>query len=195
MGRKAGIELEDVVDAAETIADRDGLEAATLSAVARELGIKTPSLYNHVSGLDGLRRQLAIRGSRILLDDFQRAIGQRRGGDALRMVAAVDREFARVHPGLYEAFLPAPREDDDPELYAVMAEPVFAIAHVLLEMGIPQSRAIHLIRAFRATLHGFLDLEAKDGFGMPVDIDQSFDAAVELMVAGVEAAAAEGKRG
>lgn len=195
MGRKAGIELEDVVDAAMIIADRDGLEAATLSAVARELGIKTPSLYNHVSGLDGLRRQLAIRGSRILLDDFQRAIGKRRGGDALRMVAAVDREFARVHPGLYEAFLPAPREEDDPELYAVMAEPVFAIAHVLLDMGIPQSQAIHLIRAFRATLHGFLDLEAKDGFGMPVDIDQSFDAAVELMVAGVEAAAAEVKRG
>lgn len=189
MGRKAGIELDDVVDAATSIADREGLEAATLSAVARELGIKTPSLYNHVSGLDGLRRQLAIRGSRILFQEFERAIGDRQGAEALRLVARVDREFAREHPGLYEAFLPAPREEDDPELYGIMAEPVFAIAQVLLDMGIPQSQAIHLIRAFRATLHGFLDLEAKDGFGMPVDIDESFDAAVELMIAGVEAAA------
>lgn len=195
MGRKAGIELDDVVDTAMVIADRDGLEAATLSAVARELGIKTPSLYNHVEGVEGLRRRLAMRGSKILLDEFESAIGDREGAEALRMVARVDREFAIEHPGLYESFLPAPRQEDDPELYHAMAEPVFAIARVLLDMGIAQSEAIHLIRALRATLHGFLDLEAKDGFGLPVDIDESFESAVELMISGIEGAARRGKEG
>lgn len=195
MGRKAGIELDDVVDAAVAIADSEGLESATLSAVARELGIKTPSLYNHVNGLEGLRRQLAIRGSRILLEEFERAIGDRRGTEALRAVARVDREFALNHPGLYESFLPAPRPEEDQELYDIMAEPVFAIAHILLDMGIPQGEAIHLIRAMRAALHGFLDLEAKDGFGMPVDIDTSFDVAVELMIKGIETAAEEAEKG
>lgn len=195
MGRKAGLQLKDVVDAATLIADRDGLDAATLSAVARELGIKTPSLYNHVAGLEGLRRQLAMRGSRILLEEFERAIGDKTGTDALRMVALVDRDFARHHPGLYESFLPAPRQTDDPELYDAMAEPVFAIAHVLLDMGIPQGEAVHLIRAMRAMLHGFLDLEAKDGFGLPVDIDASFDAAVDMMIAGIEKAARDAKKG
>jgi hypothetical protein len=76
-----------------------------------------------------------------------------------------------------------------------MAEPVFAIAHVLLDMGLSPGEAIHLIRALRATLHGFLDLEAKDGFGMPVDIDASFEAAVELMISGIEAAAKKAKSG
>lgn len=189
MGRKAGIRLEDVVRAATTIADRDGLEAATLSAVARELGIRTPSLYNHVDGVDGLRRQLAMHGSMILLDELEDAIGDRTGAEALRMVARVDRDFVTEHAGLYESFLPAPRQEVDPELYEALARPVFAIARVLLDMGIPQSEAIHLIRAMRATLHGFLDLEAKDGFGMPVDIDASFDTAVELMIKGIQAAA------
>lgn len=195
MGRKAGIDLDDVVDTAMAIADRDGLEAASLSAVARELGIKTPSLYNHVEGVDGLRRELAMRGSRILLSEFEEAIADRTGAEALREVARVDRDFAIEHPGLYESFLPAPRQHDDPEFYDAMAEPVFAIAHVLLDMGIPQSEAIHLIRALRATLHGFLDLEAKDGFGMPVDIDESFHAAVELMISGIESAASQGQKG
>lgn len=195
MGRKVGIELEDVVDAAIEIADKDGLDATTLSAVARQLGIKTPSLYNHVEGVDGLRRRLAMRGSEVLLDEIRRAAAGRSGVDALREIARADRAFALEHPGLYESFLPAPTEEGDPELYAVMAKPVFAIAQVLLDMGISQDQAVHLIRALRATLHGFLDLEAKDGFGMPVDIDDSFDAAVESMLAGIEAAAESSRKG
>jgi AcrR family transcriptional regulator len=189
MGRKAGITLDDVAEAAASIADREGLEATTLTAVAVELGIKTPSLYNHVSGLAGLRRLLAMHGSHLLYDVFEETIGDRVGVDALRSIAKADREFAVDHPGLYASFLPAPKPDEDPELYEAMAEPVFLVAHVLLDMGIPPSEAIHLIRALRALLHGFLDLEAKDGFGMPVDIDASFDASVELVIAGIEAAA------
>ena len=193
MGRKAGISLEDVVEAAAAIADRDGLEAATLTAVAGELGIKTPSLYNHLRGLSGLRRLLAIHGSQLLLKTFEEAIGDLEGAEALRSVARADRQFARDHRGLYDSFLPAPKPDEDTELYETMAEPVFLIAHVLLKMGIPQSEAIHLIRALRALLHGFLDLEAKEGFGMPVGIDASFDASVELIIGGIEAAAANSK--
>jgi AcrR family transcriptional regulator len=189
MGRKAGITLDDVAEAAASIADREGLEATTLTAVAVELGIKTPSLYNHVSGLAGLRRLLAMHGSHLLYDVFEETIGDRVGVDALRSIAKADREFAVDHPGLYASFLPAPKPDEDPELYEAMAEPVFLVAHVLLDMGIPPSEAIHLIRALRALLHGFLDLEAKEGFGMPVDIDASFDASVELVIAGIEAAA------
>jgi AcrR family transcriptional regulator len=195
MGRKAGIELDDVVDAAMAIADDRGLESTTLTDVARRLGIKTPSLYNHVDGAEGLRRQLAMRGARILHERFQEAIGDRKGADALRMVACVNRDFAIAHPGLYESFLPAPRQETDPELYDAMAAPVLAIADVLFDMGLPQTEAIHLIRALRATLHGFIDLASKDGFGMPVAIDESFDTAVELMIAGIETAAREGQKG
>lgn len=189
MGRKLGLTRDDVATAATIIADRDGLEAATLTAVAEELGIKTPSLYNHVDGVAGLRRLLALHGSEILLRAFEKAADRLEGADALRAIAEADRRFALEHPGLYASFLPAPRPEDDPELYHAMAAPVFHVAHILLEMGIPQSEAIHLIRALRALLHGFLDLEAKDGFGMPVEIDVSFEAAVGLVIDGIVTAA------
>jgi AcrR family transcriptional regulator len=193
MGRRAGITSGDIAQVAATIADRDGLAAATLTAVAEELGIKTPSLYNHVQGVAGLRRLLAMRGSRLLLEEFLEASDGLSGAEALRAIAVADRRFAIEHPGLYDSFLPAPKPGEDDELYDAMAEPVFLVAHILLDLGIPQGEAIHLIRALRALLHGFLDLEARDGFGLPVDVDESFDAAVGLIVRGVEAAASRSK--
>lgn len=193
MGRKAGISTDDVARVAATIADRDGLDATTLTAVAGNLGIKTPSLYNHVDGLAGLRRLLAIHGSKLLLEEFRSAKGSLEGREALRAISYADRDFAIRHPGLYSSFLPAPTPEEDEELYNSLAQPAFFVAQVLLDLGIPQSEAIHLIRAMRALLHGFLDLEAKHGFGMPIAIDVSFEIAVELILEGVEQTATRPK--
>lgn len=194
MGRKLGLTSADVVAAATTIADRDGLEAATLTAVADELGIKTPSLYNHVAGLSGLRRLLAMHGADILFEWFEQAADGLEGRVALRAIADANRRFELKHPGLSESFLPAPRPGEDEELYERMARPVGQISGILSDMGIPESEAIHLIRAFRSLVHGFLDLERKDGFGMPVDIDRSFEVGVEMVIAGIEKTAEAGER-
>lgn len=189
MGRKAGVTLPDVVDAATAIADRDGLEAASLSAVAARLGIQTPSLYNHVRGLAGLRRELALEAAGRLTDTFEQAAEQTRGADRIRSIAHAYRRFARTHPGLYAALLPAPKPGEDEELYAAMAAPVQIVAAAIADAATDSEPAaektIRVIRVMRAMLHGFVDLEANNGFGMPVDIDQSFDAAVDLVVAAI----------
>ena len=195
MGRRVGIDQTDITRAAARIADRDGLDSATLTAVAGELGIRTPSLYNHVDGLAGMRRLLALRGSAVLLEDFGDAVSGRSGAAALRAIARSYRAFATAHPGLYASFLPAPEPGEDDVLYDAMAQPVHVVAGVLLEMGIPAGEAIHLIRALRSLLHGFLDLESKSGFGMPVDIDASFEAAIDLMISAANAVARNPERG
>ena len=64
MARKAGIDHQAVVATATRIADERGLDALTLATVAAELGIRSPSLYAHVEGLDGLTRLLALEGAR-----------------------------------------------------------------------------------------------------------------------------------
>ena len=35
--------------------------------------------------------------------------------------------------------------------------------------------AIHAVRAIRSALHGFVSLEREGGFGLPIDIDDSYD--------------------
>ena len=56
MAPRAGVDRARVVEVAAKLADEVGLEALTLAQVAARLNVKLPSLYNHVDGLPGLRR-------------------------------------------------------------------------------------------------------------------------------------------
>lgn len=187
MGRKLGLTLEQVVEAAAEIADRDGLGALRLASVASTLGVRSPSLYNHVDGLGGLRRQLAIHGSQLLTAELAEGIHGLEGAEALRAVAAQLRSFAHRHPGLNESFLPAPTPDQDPELAAALREPVSVIGSVLAGIDVDPMTVIPLIRALRASVHGFVDLELRGGFGLPDDINDSFSTTIELVIEAIAA--------
>lgn len=185
MGRKAGITLDRVVAVAADIADRDGLAEMSLRRVADELGIKTPSLYAHVAGLPGLRRELALHAAREVGTIMTTPATGEDTPAVLRRLAREYRRFALDHPGLYQSLLPAPKPGEDDELYATMAEPVVNLQSHLVAGGVPAERTVHLIRALRSMIHGFVDLEMKDGFGMPENVDESFDRAVGVVVDGI----------
>jgi AcrR family transcriptional regulator len=186
MARKAGITRDRVVEAAAAIADRDGLAAVSLATVAEAVGVRSPSLYSHVDGIDGLRRGLGRRAARQLAERLAAAAeDQTDPGAALRAIAHAYRSFARDHPGLYATLLPAPRPDEDPDGAAAAAEGVRVVAAVLDRLGIAPDRHIDLIRTLRAMLHGFVDLELGHGFGLADPVDASFEAAVDLVVAAV----------
>ena len=187
MGRKLGLTVEQVVEAAAEIADRDGLDALSLAKVASALGVKSPSLYTHVRGLAGLRRQLALHGSRLLTIELAASVDGLDGPDALRTIAEQLRSFAHRHPGLNNSFLPAPTPDEDPEVAAALLEPVTVIASVLNGMDVDPTTVIPLIRALRAAVHGFVDLELKGGFGLPDNIDDSFTTTINLVIEAITA--------
>ena len=48
-------------------------------------------------------------------------------------------------------------------------------ADVLVGYELRGDDAIDAIRALRSALHGFVMLETAGGFGLPVDVDRSFD--------------------
>lgn len=182
MGRKLGLTLEQVVEAAAEIADRDGLDALSLASVASALEVRSPSLYNHVDGLAGLRRQLSIHASSLLAAEVSDGITGLEGAEALRAIAEQLRSFAQRHPGLYDSFLPAPTAEQDPELAAAFAEPASVVGSVLADMGIDPATVIPLIRALRAAVHGFVHLELHGGFGLPDDTDDSFTTTIDLVI-------------
>jgi AcrR family transcriptional regulator len=57
-----------VLNAAIQLLDQEGREALSLGRLAQRLGIQTPSLYNHIDGLPGLYRALAVWNARTLGD-------------------------------------------------------------------------------------------------------------------------------
>lgn len=189
MGRKIGLGSAQVVEAAAVIADREGLNAVSLASVASSLGVRSPSLYNHVDGLDGLRRQITFHACGLLTVELAESVEGLAGTEALHAVAVRLRSFAHRHPGLYDSLLPAPSPQDDPELAAALAEPVGVVGSVLATMDIDPQAVIPQIRALRAAVHGFVDLELRGGFGLPDDIDDSFATTIDLVIAAIGAAA------
>jgi AcrR family transcriptional regulator len=173
-----------IVDEAASIADRDGLAAVTLARVAVALGVRAPSLYNHVDGLDDLRRRLTLRALDELAARIQRAAVGRGADDAVRAIATAYRRFAHERPGLYAATVPT-TEGPDEEIRAAGAVIVATVLDALGGYGLDRTSAIHATRGLRSAVHGFVSLEMSGGFGLDVDVDTSFEWLTELVAAGI----------
>jgi AcrR family transcriptional regulator len=180
---RRGLDRTQVVEAACALADQEGLEAVTLGRVAAELGVRPPSLYNHVDGLDGLLAGVAQVGLVRLGDTLQTAAVGRSGRDALRAVADALRAFARASPGLYAAAQRPPR--DDPEAVAAADRAVDVFVAVLRGFELEGDDAIHGVRIVRSALHGFVALELNGGFGLPLAIDATFERLVDVLAEGL----------
>jgi AcrR family transcriptional regulator len=155
------------------MADEVGLSQLTLAALAARLGVRQPSLYKHIDGMDGLRRGLAVRAKNELAAILARAAIGRERGDAITAIAHAYRAWAREHPGRYAAAQHAPAADDSDDIAASQAV-LDVVTAVLAGYQLREDDAIDATRALRSTLHGFVTLELGGDFALPVDVDRSF---------------------
>src|SRR5512146_1118315 len=175
--RRAGLDDRVILRAAEEIADREGLERLSLARLAERLGVRPPSLYNHVAGLDDVRRGLALEGARALAGRLARAAVGKSGAEGVRAIGEAYRAFAREHPGLYAALQRAPAPDDT-ALIAAAADIIAILRAALEPWGLDETALVHAIRTLRSLAHGFVSLEAAGGFGMPYDLQESYEYAL-----------------
>ncbi len=184
MATRVGINKDAVVRAAAKIADDQGWDALTLARVAAKLRIRPPSLYNHVGGLEGLRRELKLLALRDLNSALGRATIGKSRDDAVSGLAAAYRAFVKRHPGIYAAtMVAAPRNDSS--LEAAGDEVVATCLSVLSGYGLDRREGLHALRAVRSAVHGFVALETAGGFGIPLDVDKSFDWLVSALLTGL----------
>jgi AcrR family transcriptional regulator len=181
---KRNIDLDRILQVSIAIADQQGLDAVSLASVAAELGIKIPSLYNHVAGLSGLRYQMSLWAAHRFEDKMRRAAVGKAGDGAVYALAVTYREFAHEHPGAYRLVLRAARPDE-PELMTVATEILNILVAVIAYYGFDGDNALHAIRALRSVLHGFVDLEAAGGFGLPLERDESFQRLIQMLIDGL----------
>jgi AcrR family transcriptional regulator len=186
--RAKGLDADALVAAAGRIADAEGLEAATISRVAADLQVRPPSLYNHVSNHAALMRLLAIESVEEMGAAITGAAVGRSREDALRSVAVAYRAYAVEHPGRYATTVRAP-EPDDAEAAVASAAAISPLVAILAGWGIEGDDAVHLVRVIRSALHGFVSIEMGGGFGLPLDLDHSFDLLVDSLVAAISAQA------
>ena len=146
------------------------------SRVADELGVRSPSLYSHVDGLAGLRRGVAIDAVRRLGEALHAAM-QRAERDRTRSARSLTRTASSRSRtrGVYALLQRTPPREDDAEVYDVFAAVADSLVGAVAAAGVPEDDAVACIRVLRSALHGFVSLEVGGGFGLPVDVDASFD--------------------
>ncbi|MCL6603459.1 MAG: WHG domain-containing protein [Paenibacillus sp.] len=184
MSPRAGLDTKTIIIAAAQIADELGMEEVTLAALAAKLGVRSPSLYNHINGLQSLRTQLAIHGLEQLYNVMSSASEGVAGAKAIHAMGLAYVEFSRCHPGLYETTLRAP-EGHNSELQVVSERILSLIVEVLQVYHLGEEGTIHAVRGLRSILHGFASLEHKGGFGMPLDSNLSFSRLIDTFIAGI----------
>jgi len=184
VARRPGLDESVVVRAAADLVDAEGIDALTLARLAERLGVRTPSLYNHIAGLEDVRRGLALLGVRELEARLARAAIGAAGEDGAFALAEAYRRFAKERPGLYAATLRAP-DPDDGALQQAAAELMDVVRAVLAPYKLRGAEETHAIRAWRSLVHGFVSLEVAGGFGLPLDLNESFRRLIHLFIAGL----------
>lgn len=176
-----------VIDTAAEIADREGLDAVTLSRVARDLGSTQPALYRYVDSYDQLVRALGLRGREILATRLIEAGVGVAGDDAVMAMAQAWRQLVADHPGLYAATDRYPCAGDA-ELEAAVNRIVKILSDALVAYELSGPQRIDVARTLRSSFHGFSHLELGDGHPHDQNLDESFRQLVNLICRGIHTA-------
>jgi AcrR family transcriptional regulator len=181
---RVGLTAAAITEAAADVVDEHGIGGLTLTAVADRTGVAAPSLYKHLRGMPDLRTRLAV----LVVDEMTgqlstAALGRSRAA-ALRAGMRAYRDYVVAHPNRYAALPQA--VPNDPALLASAERMLTAVLALLRGYHLDGPAAVHAARCFRAAAHGFASLQAAGAFGLPQDLDASYDQLVDALVLSLE---------
>jgi AcrR family transcriptional regulator len=141
--RKGEVTAERILDAAEALFAERGYEGTRLRDVAKRVGIRIPSLYNHFEKKDALYAAVLERNLQPVFHALSEYMGPRGGkGESPRQLVERMMQLTAQHPrlaGLIEHETLTGGEHLTPMLRGWMA-PIFARADELMEIGLAESR-------------------------------------------------------
>lgn len=144
--------------------------------------MKSPSLYNHLSGF----RELSLGIAKLAVGRLENAVrdaavGRSKSG-ALTAIAMSYRKFAKENPELYKAILRYP-DYDDSGIRETGRAVVRVVYQVMEPYALSKEETIHFVRGFRSALHGFVSLEEAGFFrGADAEADESYDRLVSRLL-------------
>ncbi len=186
MAARIGLTKADVLSTAAAIVDEQGTEALTLSRLAERLGVRSQSLYAHVDGLSGLRRDLILYALNLQAVRVGRSVMAKSGRDALMAVMNELVLVNREHPGLSRLTSWSQPDPTDEAMFDALLEVSEPFTILLASYGLVGDDLAHWRRIIWTSLQGFLSLEAADMMKLPADPDQSVHLLMELIADGLD---------
>ena len=182
---KSHITVEIIIETAAKLSNHVGLENLTLKMVADELKIKSPSLYNHISCLDEMKRLLMIYGWKNLETKMIDAAIGVAGYQALRNMCWAFYDYAIHNKGVFNAMLWYNKYDNE-EANQATQKLFDVLLKVMRPLNLSDDHINHSIRTLRSFLEGFALLVNNNAFGNPLSIQESFELSLTIIMNGIK---------
>lgn len=189
MSRPRGQTLtrEDVVTAAVVCLQRDGNSGLGVNRVARELGIRPPSIYKHIAGNEALRRAVAAEGMRLLTEYLRHyAVDTKQEDCSVRTIAHAVRQFFHQNQALHQVMTTTIVDASDPGFQAIKQSFLRLNMTALEPFKLNNNDFIHALRMFVSMCHGFVLLEQSQQFKEPQSQDESYEWLIDTFILGVK---------
>lgn len=184
---RAGLSPASITEAGAMLVDEIGFAQLSMGLVAERLGVKTPSLYKHVTSQADLAHRIAVLAATEVGDAIRDATQGRAGGDALAAAAQAMRTYVREHPGRYAAVNSARPDGPDDPFIPASTRALSSLSAVLRGYHLDPAQEVHALRMLRSMLHGFSTLEVAGGFQYDTDADDSFTWMITFIDRGLQA--------
>ncbi len=169
-----------LTDAARAIAERDGIDAVTISAVAAAVGVRAPSLYKHVAHRHDLLRLIADDAARELGEDIAALSGSDEDpATGLRAIARAFRAFSARSPraaSLLFAGADLSAQPPSEGMAALTATLLGAVRRAAPGDPLPAARTL------TAWAHGFCTMEQAGAFQLGGDVGEAFEFGLATLV-------------
>ena len=182
---RTGLSKEEIIEKAAALANEKGLSYLTVTTLSEYLGIKKPSLYNHVKTIDDVHYKLMIYGWKKVSEEIVTGIDSGDPNENLKIFGRAFYRFAIENPGVFEAMLWYNKYSDDSLLEAT--EGLYSFFFEQTDgLDIDRKVANHLLRTYRAFIEGFIMLQIHNSFGNPISVDESFEISINVLISGIE---------
>lgn len=173
-----GLTMDVIVEAASALVVEKGYNNFSVRELAQTLHVKAASLYNHISSVDDVNREVGKLASQKLNQSLENVTRGKEKDEAIEALSYEYRDFVKNNYELYRAViglpaLDAPEQGDS--LRVVARESILVIRHVVHQYDIPEEEGVHFSRCLRSALHGFVSLEMAGYFtGRMIRSEDSF---------------------
>lgn len=179
------VSAEELVTAIRAIAEKDGVDAVTMSSVAAAVGLRAPSLYKRAANrLDLLRLAADDAASELGAEIALIAAASDDPREVLAETARALRTLATRSPRVTTLLFcaPNPASNPSPETVApIMAQLLGAVSTIAPDDPLSAARTL------TAWAYGFCTMEQNGGFRQSGDVDAAFERGLEIVLRGIGA--------
>jgi len=182
---RTGLSKEEILEKAVALANEKGLSYLSVTTIAEYLGIKKPSLYNHMNTIDDIRKSIMIYGWKKVSEEIISDISFEDPKENLMEYGRRFYKYTIDNPGVFEAMLWYNKYSDNVLLETT--EGLYSFFFTQTDnLGVERDVANHLLRTYRAFLEGFIMLQIHNSFGNPISVDESFKISMNVLISGIE---------